>query len=280
MPRGVEEAARVRAFIDGFDPRDPITAWSVGRAPESYTDGLSRDGLRGLRIGVWPRRESIPEGFEAEFAQVAAVFDRALEDLRALGAEVVEPVALSLPEDGALSNVYETEEATNAYLAELRDPPVRTLHEILLSGTVIPWRQASLLSYLGHTTGDPGYLALEQARDALRTEILRVMAEHDLDAWVHPTFDAPPMPIAEDVLTNAAPDDQYGLGDNRGWSPATGFPALTVPGGFTPGDLPVGLEFLGRPFAEALLLRMGYAYEQATGHRRPAPTAPALAGGG
>ena len=278
MTRSVDDAARVLQVIAGYDPEDPITAWAVGHIPESYRDGLRPDALRGLRVGVMPRREA-PEGFEAEFAQARALFDRALDDLRALGAEVVEPVDLDLPDEAALYNVYETEQATDAYLAELRDPPVRSLQEILLSGTVIPWRQASLLGYLGHTTEDPGYLAFQTAREALRVDILRAMADAGLDALVYLTFDAPPMPIAEDVLTNPAPADLYGLGDNRGWSPATGFPALTVPAGFTPDGLPIGLEFLGRPFTEALLLEMGYAYEQGTGHRRPAPTAPALGGG-
>ncbi|MEJ2539011.1 MAG: amidase family protein [Gemmatimonadota bacterium] len=280
MTRTVEDAARVLDVIAGYDPLDPVTAYAVGRMPDSYRAGLRADALRGVRIGVMPRREEIPEGYEAEFAQARALFDRALEDLRALGAEVVEPVELTLPAPGRLNNVFETEAATDAYLAELPDPPVRTLQEILLSETVIPWRQASLLGYLGHTTGDPGYLALETAREELRVEVLRAMADADLDALVHLTFDAPPMPIAEDVLTNPAPDDLYGLGDNRGWSPATGFPALTVPAGFTPDGLPLGLEFLGRPFTEALLLELGYAYEQGTGHRRPAPTAPPLGGGG
>jgi Asp-tRNA(Asn)/Glu-tRNA(Gln) amidotransferase A subunit family amidase len=279
MTRTVEDAARVLEVIAGYDPRDPITAWSVGRVPESYREGLAPGALQGVRIGVWPRRDSVPDAFEAEFAAVREVFDRALAELRALGAEIVEPVEMELPDGDALGNVFETEEATDAYLAELRDPPVRSLREILLTGTVIPWRQASLLPYLGHTTDEPGYLELEKAREALRIEILAAMADHDLDAMVYPTFDAPPMPIADDVLTNPAPDDQYGLGDNRGWSPATGFPALTVPGGFTPGGLPVGLELLGRPFTEALLLEMGYAWEAATNHRRPAPTAPALGGG-
>jgi Asp-tRNA(Asn)/Glu-tRNA(Gln) amidotransferase A subunit family amidase len=276
MTRTVEDAALVLEVIAGYDPEDPITAWSVGHVPESYRTDMDPDGLRGLRVGVWPRRESAPEGFEEEFAQAEAVFDRALDQLRILGAEVVEPIEMELPEGGALSNVFETEQATDEYLAGLEDPPVGSLREILLTGAVVPWRQASLLPYLGHTTEDAGYLALQTYRSALQVNVLKAMADNALDAFVYLTFDAPPMPIAEDVLTNPSPDDQYGLGDNRGWSPATGFPALTVPGGFTPEGLPIGLEFLGRPFSEALLLGMSYAFEQASGHRRPAPTAPAL----
>ena len=56
----------------------------------------------------------------------------------------------------------------------------------------------------------------------------------------------------------------------------TGWPALTVPAGFTPDGLPIGIEFLGRPFTEGMLIRFGYAFEQATGHRRPPESAPPL----
>jgi Asp-tRNA(Asn)/Glu-tRNA(Gln) amidotransferase A subunit family amidase len=278
MTRTVDDAARVLEVIAGFDPADPVTAYAVGHVPESYRTGLRPDALDGMRIGVMPRRDEIPEEFEAEFAAARVLFDVALEDLRRLGAEVVEPIDLDLESHEVPGNVYETEEATDAYLADLPGAPVRSLREIILSGVVVPWRQASLLGYLGHSTDDPGYLEVQQAREALRVEILRAMADHDLDALVYLTFDAPPMPIADDVLTNPTPDDEYGLGDNRGLSPVTGFPALTVPAGLTAEGLPVGLELLGRPFTESLLLGMAYAYEQGTGHRRPAPTAPAVNG--
>ena len=89
-------------------------------------------------------------------------------------------------------------------------------------------------------------------------------------------FDHPPSPIAPDAETNPSPRDDYGLGDNRPLSPVLGFPALTVPAGFTEAGLPVGLELLGRPFSEAMLLRFGYAYEQGTHRRRPPSTTPPL----
>ena len=70
------------------------------------------------------------------------------------------------------------------------------------------------------------------------------------------------------------------LGIRRRLAPLLAFPAITVPAGFTPEGLPVGLEFLGRQFAEGTLLRLAYAFEQATHHRKPPSTTPALAGGG
>ena len=104
------------------------------------------------------------------------------------------------------------------------------------------------------------------------------MADHKLDALVYATYDAPPQPIPADILTNPrASDSYYSRGDNRGLSPTLGWPAITVPMGFTSDSLPVGMEFLGRPFTEAQLLGFAYAYEQATKHRRPPRTTPPLA---
>jgi Asp-tRNA(Asn)/Glu-tRNA(Gln) amidotransferase A subunit family amidase len=213
------------------------------------------------------------------YRQARAIVDAAVEQLRALGAEVVDNVAI--PGVDGINAIYsmnphETETATDAYLAELDDPPYTTLRSILLSGRVTPWRATGLANSLGRTTRDPGYLAYLLARDQLRQDVYQVMADHDLDALVHTTFDHPPSLIAPDVETNPSPADDYGLGDNRLLSPLTGWPALTVPAGFTPDGLPIGIEFLGRPFTEGMLIRFGYAFEQATRHRRPPESAPPL----
>ena len=129
---------------------------------------------------------------------------------------------------------------------------------------------------IGKTTDDAEYLALLAARERLRQSVLTTMADQRLDALVYATFDHQTTLIASDVLTNPNTRDDYALGNNRYLSPVTGFPALTVPAGFTVDNLPVGIEFLGRPFAEATLLRLGYAYEQGTQRRKPPQTTPAL----
>ena len=102
--------------------------------------------------------------------------------------------------------------------------------------------------------------------------------EHE-QFFLYPTFDHQPAVIPADVLTTAKEKDRYGWGSNRGLSPAIGFPALTVPAGFTTDALPVGLELLGRPFTEEKLLGFGYAFEQATHYRRPPSTTPRLPSG-
>lgn len=283
ITRTVMDAAILLSAIAGYDPNDPVTARAAGHVPESYEGGLGSDGLEGARIGVIrdPMDQSVDPDSEG-FRQVRARVDAVVADLLRLGAEVVDGVAIAgietvNPVFG--SNVFETEEATDAYLAEHANAPYRTLRSILLTGRVTPWRAAGMGGLLGKSTSDPGYGAYLQARDRIRRDVLVAMADHDLDALLYATFDHPVTLIAEDAETNPAPADRYGLGDNRLLSPITGFPALTVPGGFTPDGLPVGIEFLGRPFTEAMLLRFGYTFEQGTGYRRPPESAPPLDGG-
>jgi amidase len=281
MTRTVADAARVLDVIAGYDANDPITSETIGRLPQSYSTALRADALRGARVGVMRsnRRSSdtsaAGQSVNAEFAKVGVLFDRALADLRTLGATVVDSLQIPiLTQGGGVGNNFETEQATNAYFAQHPNAPVKTLREILLSGEVNPWRARSLIGEVGRTTNDPGYLQVLLRREQMRVGVLKAMADHRLDAIIYMTYDAPPTVIAPDVLTNPRPQDNYGRGDNRGLSPQIGFPALTVPAGFTSDSLPAGLEFLGRPFSEPQLLGFAFAYEQATKHRRAPTTVP------
>ncbi|MBT8335215.1 MAG: amidase [Gemmatimonadetes bacterium] len=280
ITRTVTDAARVLDAIAGYDAADPITARAWGRVPETYTAFLQADALAGARIGVLRSpQDSNTDPSSADYRKVRSVMDRAIAELDAAGATVVDSIDIAeLALLGEIGNRFETEAATDVYLAELRDPPYTTFADILLSGRVNPWRARGMMDYVGQTTDDPGYLVVTKNRAAVRAAVLAVMAEHDLDALAYATFDQQPQPIAPDVETNPGPDDRYGWGDNRQLSPAIGFPALTVPAGFTSDALPVGLELLSRPFTEGLLLGLGFAYEQATGHRRPPSTTPRLGG--
>lgn len=303
MTRTVADAARVLDVIAGYDANDPITAATVGNMPASYTTALKPGALRGVRIGVLrtrrdttaalrtaardttvsadsaAKRDAALRVIEAEYAAVRDVFDRAIADLRAQGAVVIDSLVVPPVTARREGNDYETEEATDAYFAQHPNAPVKTLKEILLTGPVNPWRARGLIEYVGKRTSDPGYLFVMQYREAQRTAVLKLMADERVDVLIYATYDAPPTLIATDVLTNPRPTDGYGRGDNRGLSPSLGWPALSVPAGFSEGSLPVGLEFLGRPWSEAQLLAYGYAYEQATKHRRPPATTPALARG-
>ena len=281
--RSVRDAAIMLDVLAGFDPSDPVTAAAVGHVPETYTKFLAADGLKGARIGVLrdpldPRADPATD----DFRQVRAVVDRAIADLSRLGAEVVDRVTIrDLAVRSARlydENVFETEAATNAYLAQHAGSPAKTLREILLSGSVAPARARVLMGVIGHTTRDQGYLELLLARDALQRDVLMEMATSRLDALVYATFDHQPIKIVPDVTTRTELDSA-GPGNNRRLSPVLGFPALSVPAGFTADRLPVGLELMGREFSEPQLLALAYAYEQGTRHRRPPSTVPPLVGG-
>ncbi|MBS1240596.1 MAG: gatA 6, partial [Gemmatimonadetes bacterium] len=262
----------------GYDPEDPITAYAVGQAPPSYAATLRPDALRGKRIGVLREpMDTATSPASEDYAKVAQVINQAIGDLRALGAEILDTLVIdSLGIVRDVDNNYETERATDDYLKQHPNAPVKSFKEIMLSGVVTPVRARGMMDLVGKTTRDPGYLTVIQRRETLRLAVLKAMADQRLDAIVYPTFNHQPMPIADDILVNARPRDNYGKGDNRGLSPAIGFPALTVPAGLTADGLPVGLEFLARPFSEAMLLSFGYAYEQATHRRRPPTTTPPL----
>jgi amidase len=279
MARSVKDAAIVLDVIAGYDANDPVTADAVGRVPTTYTQFLTLDGLRGARIGVI--REPLDpktDPASADYKQVRAVIDRALADLKRLGAEVVDSVMI--PDLAGRSarlndgNVFETEAAINKYLAQHPNAPVKTLSEILLSGKVVPARARALMNVIGHSTAELGYLQLLLARDELRQAVLVGMADQRLDAFVYATFDYPPMRIPSEPLAQTVIDT--GPGNNRRLSPVIGFPAMTVPAGFTSDGLPIGLEFMGRAFAEPTLFRLAYAYEQGTHHPRAPTLTPAL----
>jgi amidase len=214
----------------------------------------------------------------ADYRQVRAVLDRAYADLKRLGATIVDP--LTIPDVASRSarlydgNVFETEAATNKYLAQHPNAPAKTLSEILLSGRVAPARARVLAGVLGHTTDEAGYLQLLLIKEDLRQAVLAAMADERLDALVYATFDRSPVTIPPDAMTRTT-IDSTGPGNNRSLSPVIGFPAMTVPAGFTAEGLPVGLEFMGRAFAEPTLFRLAYAYEQGTHHRKAPSTTPA-----
>src|SRR5205807_10017570 len=120
---------------------------------------------------------------------------------------------------------------------------------------------------LGRTIDDPAAIKQARVREDLRDLLVKVMADNKLDALIHATYDHAPA-----IVPKSTP------GTNRVLASITAFPAPAVPAAFFSDGLPIGIEFLGRPFSEGALIRAAYGYEQATRHRHPPATAPALAG--
>ena len=283
IARTVRDAALMLDVIAGYDPNDPVTAYAEGHVPATYTDFLKRDGLKGARLGVL----RVPLDPKADpqsndYKKVRAVIDRAVATMQAQGAQIVDPIPvpdiLKQVDKLYTDNVYETEQGIDSYLAAHPGAPVKTLRDVLLTGKVVPSRTNRLITNVGKTTSDPGYLSVIQRREELRQAVLQMMADLHLDAIIHATFDHPPGRIPAEPLTIADPAGVGDLGNNRRLAPLVAFPALSVPAGFTPDGLPVGIEFLGRQFSEGRLLTLGYAFEQATHHRRPPTSTPPLPG--
>ncbi|MFN8665630.1 MAG: amidase family protein [Gemmatimonadaceae bacterium] len=272
MARTVADAAAVFQVVAGEDPLDAVTAAARGRTIPRYADSLRADGLRGARIGVLHAAYDTPT-LDGEVQQV---FQRALTDLARLGATVVDPVAIP-----ALDSIRRLQSGAcspfrhdfDAYMARVADshPPVSTVDEILKSGRYHPSIQARLEAAVRVTESpieSPGCQARERYREALRVALRQLMDSLKLDAIAYPTWSNPPRLIG-DLNTPGGDNSQV-------FSPATGFPAITVPMGYTRAVLPAGLQLLARPFAEATLFRLAYAYEQGTHHRHPPATVPPL----
>src|SRR5262249_22162189 len=246
IARTVRDAALVLDAIAGYDPKDPVTAASYGRTPDSYTAFLQPNGLRGMRLGVI--RQSMDKATDinaADYKEVRAMIDRVAGVLRARGAEVVDPIEIPslLPllegSGRTTTNVYETEQAINDYLSQHPDAPVRTFKEIVTSPLLIEPRRRALIYAVGHLPSEPAFLLQRKSQEVLCLQVLKVMANNRLDALVHATFDHTPARLPRSTQ-----------GNNRLLAPVLGYPALAMPGGFSSEGLPLGFEFLGLPFAE------------------------------
>ena len=267
MARTVADAVAVFQVIVGEDPDDPMTARSHGRAIPNYSASFVRDGLKGARIGVLHQayeRANLPVDEE-----IARVFARAIEDMKAAGAEIVDPAPVDLSQvnrDQSARSCRGFKYDINEYLAKQGDRvPVHNLDEIVASGKFHDSVKARLEQSQRTTPQGPDSDACKAEaayREAFGAAVTKTMDELKLDAFVYPTWSQPPQLIGSVSQQQAGDNSQV-------FSPTSGFPAINVPMGTTRGVLPCGMTLLGRAWSEATLIRLAYAYEQATHHRRP-----------
>jgi len=251
MARTVTDAAILLGALTARDPQDPAT--DRGEVPSDYTEFLLRDGLKDARIGV-PRWVGLKDDQKK-------VMDHAIAVLRAQGAEVIDVEIQSAKEliafrSGVLR--YEFKRDLNRYLSTLRpDFPIRTLADVIAFN-----KKANALKYgqalaeaseaTDLETGKSAYLA-DRAKDLRlsRDEGMDLtMRRHHLDALLTPSFLGAPMPAK------------------------AGYPSVIVPAGSLADGAPFGVTFTGLAWSEPTLIRLAYAFEQATHYRRPPPSAP------
>ena len=280
MARTVSDAAILLGALAGADARDAATAAAPPSVPD-YTRFLDPKGLEGARIGV--ARTKL---FGYHLA-TDAVVNRALELMRHAGAVIVDPA--DIPHLGEYDDaeltvlLYEFKADLNRYLAEFAPgAAVKTLQDVIDFNERNRDRE---MPYFGQDlfvkAQEKGPLTDQAYRDALdkcgklggEEGLKAVLQQHKLDAVVAPTGN-PAWPI--DFI-----DGDHFLGGSSTPAAVAGFPHVTVPAGYVLG-LPVGLSFIGAPWSEGTLVKLAYAYEQASALRRPPrflPTVTASSGG-
>ena len=273
MTRTVEEAAIVLSALTGADPRDSVTGESRGRTHPDYTKFLDPNGLKGARIGVARKFFGFSDAVDKRMTEAIDVMKRA-------GAVIIDPA--DIPTHGKFDPselevlLFELKAGLNAYLKGLGPKaPVHSLKEIIEFNErnrdkEMPYFGQELFikaEAKGPLTSKAYLAALAKNHRMSRTEgIDAVMSRHRLDALMGPTG-GPAWP------TDLINGDHFGGGCST--PPAVaGYPNINVPAGFVFG-LPIGISFFGRAWSEPALIKIAYAFEQATKHRRPPRFMPA-----
>ena len=268
MARSVKDLSTLLDVMVGYDPEDPITARGVGHVPATFTKFLNKDGLKGARLGIL--RESI--GLNAEpnsedFKKIAEVFDKAVGELKAAGAEIVDPVVIPNIKELLAKRAGgpgDTDASFKNYYGRSAKAPFKTPAEAIAHPDFAKVVKRSQDRFKRIPDPVKHYESL-RAQDQLMTHFLQVMADHKLDAIVHKTVEHQPTLIKDGIAPPFV--------DQKGAPHLNTFlvyvPTITVPAGFTRDNLPSGLCFIGRPYDDGNLIKFAYAYEQATHHRKP-----------
>ena len=276
MTRTVADTARILDVMAGYDPNDPVTAFNVGNIPKTYTAFLE-NGLKGARIGVL----TTLFGNGPEYDEVNRVMGKAIDALEKQGAVIVrvEDAALETKTLTANFRLNEPEfkAALNGYLQQQGSHvPVHSLAEIIASGQYDKPTLAKFFATAESYEDGPNSADYKDRRmrmDEVRVEVANLMAKNQLDALVYPHQQCLVLPIGATFQK-----DRNGI-----IAALAGFPAIEVPAGFSaptasaPIGVPVGMEILGRAWAEPELIKLAFGFEQATRLRKPPVSTPALA---
>jgi amidase len=279
MARTVRDAAILLNALSGIDTRDATTMVNRSRGQIDYTRFLDPNGLRGARIGI--ARDLFGSSIITD-----KLGDDAIDVMKAQGAVIVDPAKIKNFDKFGDSEfdvlLYEFKADLNAYLAGLGSKaPVRTLQDIIdfnegHKDQEMPWFGQEIMVM----AQKKGPLSEKKYRDALAKDIRMsrtqgidaTMTKYKLDALFSPTGGPP-------WVTDLINGDHY-AGAGSSTPPAVaGYPNINVPAGYSH-NLPVGISFFGRAYSEPTLIKIAYAYEQATKHRRAPQFIPSLGDAG
>ncbi|HET8629227.1 MAG TPA: amidase [Thermomicrobiales bacterium] len=274
--RTVTDAAITLGALVGLDPRDGATAASAGHFHTDYTPFLDPHALNGARIGV------ARKGVTGYSEKTDAIFEQAIAALRAAGAVIVDPADIPTMDEINSSNdettvlLFDFKQDLNAYLATRVGVPIKTLADAIAFNNAhadqeMPWFGQELFIQAEATDGfgDPAYqqaLANDKRRGGA-DGIDAVLQQYHLDALVAPTG-AP-------AWTTDLVDGDHFLGASSTPAAIVGYPLVTVPAGFSHG-LPVNITFMGTAWSEPTLIKLAYAFEQATKIRRAPQYLPSM----
>ncbi|NKB32669.1 MAG: glutamyl-tRNA amidotransferase [Pseudomonadales bacterium] len=266
MARTVEDGVRLFNVIAGHDPADALSVPNMRE--NDYLQFLNSDGIDGKRLGVF--RSLI----DHEYAdpEIKTIFFAAVADLQAAGATIVDPFAIEEFESlsDAIGGCPRFRYDMWNYLQTLDNPPFLDVNELLAAGDYAAQSEASFNYFSQGPLETPpdeweepcATWPNHSERNQLLSNTIEAMDSANVDAILFPTWSNPPAHIDRGR-------EEYNGDNNQLLVPDAGLPAVTVPMGFLEIGLPVGLQIVGRPFTEGLLIEIAFGYEQRTQHRKP-----------
>ena len=278
MARTVTDMVKLLDGMVGYDPEDPITAMGIMHTPKTYTSYLNKNALKGARIGVI--REPLGGNSQPDsedFKKVDALFQKALADMQAQGVTLVD---ITIPDLAKLSakraiDPAMSEAALKVYLSRNPDSKFHSQADIDNDPEMANSFKAKTSQYRRNSGNKPTaaeILESKQAREQLLFNMAKVMADNKVEALAYKAVEHQPSLIAE--ATTPPYKSMGGVVSLNTFLIYT--PTITVPMGFSNDGIPAGLAFLGLPYSEPTLIKLAYAYEQATHHRKPPASTPAL----
>jgi amidase len=262
MGRTVEDAAILLGSLVGADSKDPKTQDSETQGHTDYTQFLDEDGLNVARLGVTRK-------FFRGNDRINKIINKSLQVMEDKGAILIDPVEIEVPDK------IEFKHDLNIYLSKLdSNIPVHSLKEVIdfnneHSESVMPYfdQEHLIIAEEKGNLESEEYIEAIAKYQILRDNYNKALEEHNLDAFVAPSG-------GPAWLIDYVKGDHFS-GSNTFLAAITGYPSITVPAGYAYG-LPFGISFFSNAFQEPTILKIAYAYEQATKIRHPPAFIPSV----